>query len=211
MQKGQIAVLQSSFGELPCPVLARFIGFDAADFLFGTIQRSLGDAFGFCRCLDSFTQHRLAVRKHIQNQLLGGSGFGFRIKSAEQFISGDVIVAIQPAETALITQTESDGLSFRGKGRFIVDNDTDIGFFLHSADQQNTSCCRTEVDRTKTAAAEDLIRDLLSDGEKVPCETIFSMAASRGILQRTVNQAKKNIPEIVTTKPSKKWFWQIPK
>ena len=64
---------------------------------------------------------------------------------------------------------------------------------------------------TKTAAAEDLIRDLLSDGEKVPCETIFSMAASRGISQRTVNQAKKNIPEIVTTKPSKKWFWQIPK
>ena len=64
---------------------------------------------------------------------------------------------------------------------------------------------------TKTAAAEDLIRDLLSDGEKVPCETIFSMAASRGISQRTVNQAKKNIPEIVTTKPSKNWFWQIPK
>lgn len=64
---------------------------------------------------------------------------------------------------------------------------------------------------TKTAAAEDLIRELLSDGEKVPCETIFSMAASRGISQRTVNQAKKNIPEIVTTKPSKNWFWQIPK
>ena len=64
---------------------------------------------------------------------------------------------------------------------------------------------------TKTAAAEDLIRDLLSDGEKVPCETIFSMAASRGISQRTVNQAKKNIPEIITTKPNKKWFWQIPK
>ena len=64
---------------------------------------------------------------------------------------------------------------------------------------------------TKTAAAEDLIRDLLSDGEKVPCETIFSMAASRGISQRTVNQAKKNIPEIVTTKPSKNWFWQLPK
>ena len=64
---------------------------------------------------------------------------------------------------------------------------------------------------TKTAAAEQLILDMLSDGEKVPCETIFSIAASRGISQRTVNQAKKNIPEIVTTKPSKNWFWQIPK
>ena len=64
---------------------------------------------------------------------------------------------------------------------------------------------------TKTAAAEQLILDMLSGGEKVPCETIFSIAASRGISQRTVNQAKKNILEIVTTKPSKKWFWQIPK
>ena len=70
--------------------------------------------------------------------------------------------------------------------------------------------CRFNVE-TKTAAAEELIRDLLSDGEQVPCETIFSMAAAKGISQRTVNQAKKNIPEIVTTKPSKKWFWQIPK
>ncbi len=64
---------------------------------------------------------------------------------------------------------------------------------------------------TKTSAAEQLILDMLSNGEKVPCETIFSMAASRGISQRTVNQAKKNIPEIITTKPNKKWFWQIPK
>ena len=51
-------ITQSSFGELPCPVLTGFIGFDAADFLLGTVQRSLGNAFGFCRSLDGFTQHR---------------------------------------------------------------------------------------------------------------------------------------------------------
>ena len=63
---------------------------------------------------------------------------------------------------------------------------------------------------TKTAAAEELIREVLSGGEKIPCDTIFSMAAARGISRRTVNEAKKNIPEIITTKPSKKWFWQLP-
>lgn len=63
---------------------------------------------------------------------------------------------------------------------------------------------------TKTAAAEELIREVLSNGEKIPCDTIYSMAAARGISRRTVNEAKKNIPEIITTKPSKKWFWQLP-
>ena len=67
-----------------------------------------------------------------------------------------------------------------------------------------------KAQETKTAAAEELIREVLSGGEKIPCETIFSMAAARGISRRTVNEAKKNIPEIITTKPSKKWFWQLP-
>ena len=94
MQKGQIAMLQSSFGNLPSPVLARLVAMDAADIFLCIVQRSLGDALGFCRSLDGFTQHRLTVRKHIQNQLLGGSGLGFCIKAAEQFVGGDVIVAI---------------------------------------------------------------------------------------------------------------------
>ena len=62
---------------------------------------------------------------------------------------------------------------------------------------------------TKTAAAEELILDLLSGGEKVPCESIFSMAEARGISQRTVNEAKKNIHGIQSRKIGKRWFWWI--
>lgn len=62
---------------------------------------------------------------------------------------------------------------------------------------------------TKTAAAEELIRDMLSSGEKVPCETIFSMAEARGISQRTVNEAKKNINGIQSRKIGKRWFWWL--
>lgn len=62
---------------------------------------------------------------------------------------------------------------------------------------------------TKTAAAEELIRELLANGEQVPCETIFTMAEAKGISQRTVNQAKKNIPDIQTRKIGKQWYWQL--
>lgn len=62
---------------------------------------------------------------------------------------------------------------------------------------------------TKTAAAEELIREMLSGRDKVPSEAIFSVAASRGISQRTVNEAKKNIPGIRSRKLGSQWFWQV--
>ena len=62
---------------------------------------------------------------------------------------------------------------------------------------------------TKTAAAEELIREMLSSGEMLPCKTIFSAAKEKGISERTVNEAKKNIPDIVTAKTGKGWTWQM--
>lgn len=63
---------------------------------------------------------------------------------------------------------------------------------------------------TKTAAAEELIRDMLSGGEKVLCKTIFSAAKAKGISERTVNEAKKNIDGLVTSRIGKGWTWQLP-
>ena len=63
---------------------------------------------------------------------------------------------------------------------------------------------------TKTAAAEELIREMLSGGEPVLADEIFRVAEAKGISRRTVNEAKKNISAIVTTKPGKKWMWQLP-
>lgn len=62
---------------------------------------------------------------------------------------------------------------------------------------------------TKTSAAEELIRDMLSDGDTVPADEIFRAAENLGISRRTVNEAKKNITGIVTTKPGKQWVWQM--
>ena len=63
---------------------------------------------------------------------------------------------------------------------------------------------------TKTAAAEELIREMLSGGEPVLADDIFRVAEAKGISRRTVNETKKNISAIVTTKPGKKWMWQLP-
>lgn len=62
---------------------------------------------------------------------------------------------------------------------------------------------------TKTAAAEELIRDMLSSGEKVLCQNIFSAAKEQGISVRTVNEAKKNINGLTTVKTGKGWTWQL--
>lgn len=62
---------------------------------------------------------------------------------------------------------------------------------------------------TKTAAAEELIRDMLSGGEKVLCQNIFSAAKEQAISVRTVNEAKKNIDGLTTVKTGKGWTWQL--
>lgn len=65
------------------------------------------------------------------------------------------------------------------------------------------------VAETKTATAEDLIRDMLSSGEKVLCQNIFAAAKEQGISVRTVNEAKKNINGLTTAKTGKGWTWQL--
>ena len=63
---------------------------------------------------------------------------------------------------------------------------------------------------TKTAVAEELIRDMLDDGKEVMADEIFCMAESKNISRRTVNEAKKKIANIKTRKVGKGWAWSIP-
>ena len=68
--------------------------------------------------------------------------------------------------------------------------------------------CGTSSD-TKITMAEELIRELLSDGEEVPSEEIFNRAKELGIGMRTVNTAKKNIPEIKSRRSGNHWCWRM--
>ena len=64
---------------------------------------------------------------------------------------------------------------------------------------------------TKTAVAEELIRELLSDGKAVPAQEIFRYASGKGISQRTVNEAKRKIPRVQTRKTGRGWVWSMEK
>ena len=63
---------------------------------------------------------------------------------------------------------------------------------------------------TKTSAAEELIRSMLTGGQEIMAENVFRAAEGKGISRRTVNEAKKGIPNIVTRKNGKYWFWSLP-
>ena len=62
---------------------------------------------------------------------------------------------------------------------------------------------------TKTGQAEELIREMLSGGNEILCEEIFKAVEQRGISRRTVNEAKKQIPELRTRKVSVNWAWSL--
>ena len=63
---------------------------------------------------------------------------------------------------------------------------------------------------TKTSAAEELIRSMLAGGQEIMAEEVFRTADGKGISRRTVNEAKKAFPNIVTKKRGKCWFWSLP-
>jgi len=65
------------------------------------------------------------------------------------------------------------------------------------------------TNETKTDAAEDLIRDMLSSGDYVPSERIYERAKEKDISPRTVTEAKAKIKGITTKKIGKAWHWAI--
>jgi archaellum biogenesis ATPase FlaH len=62
---------------------------------------------------------------------------------------------------------------------------------------------------TKTEIAEEMIRDMLSTGEFVPAEMIYTKAKEKDISARTVNEAKSKIKGITTKKIGKGWAWSL--
>jgi archaellum biogenesis ATPase FlaH len=62
---------------------------------------------------------------------------------------------------------------------------------------------------TKAEIAEEMIRDMLSTGEFVPAEMIYTKAKDKDISARTVNEAKSKIKGITTKKIGKGWAWAL--
>ena len=51
---------------------------------------------------------------------------------------------------------------------------------------------------------------MLEDGRERMAEEIFAVAKSKDISERTVNEAKRKIPNVKSRKVGKNWAWSIP-
>lgn len=124
----------------------------------------------------------------------------FALRLAAACTTGQPLPGMEPAEPFnVIYQTAEDGLGDENGFRWL-DGYNDI-----SADEL---LCGVNPE-TKTAAAEELTREILSSGDQIPADEVFQMAQAKGISRRTVNEAKRNIDGIVSSKTGKRWMWQM--
>ena len=61
----------------------------------------------------------------------------------------------------------------------------------------------------KVALAEDLIREQLAGGQPVLANEIYQMAKAAGISRRTVEMAKRNMPDVTARKLRNCWAWSL--
>ena len=61
----------------------------------------------------------------------------------------------------------------------------------------------------KVALAEDLIREQLAGGHPVLANEIFQLAKAAGISRRTVEMAKRNMPDVTARKMRNCWAWSL--
>ena len=61
----------------------------------------------------------------------------------------------------------------------------------------------------KVALAEDLIREQLAGGQPVLANEIYQMAKDAGISRRTVEMAKRNMPDVTAKKLRNCWAWSL--
>ena len=61
----------------------------------------------------------------------------------------------------------------------------------------------------KVALAEDLIREQLAGGQPVLANEIYQLAKDAGISRRTVEMAKRNMPDVTARKLRNCWAWSL--
>ena len=61
----------------------------------------------------------------------------------------------------------------------------------------------------KVALAEDLIREQLAGGQPVLANEIYQLAKDAGISRRTVEMAKRNMPDVTARKMRNCWAWSL--
>ena len=124
---------------------------EVGDVFLRLIHGATGDVLALSHAENVFRWHRIAVGQHASNENFGCRRLGFGADAAEQFLRGYLIIPFQPSEPVAVTERERQRFTFRREGRFVVNDDTDVGFTLESAHQKDAPGGSTEVDRAESA------------------------------------------------------------
>ena len=104
---------------------------------------------------------------------------------------------------------DKSSLAEEGPSRgFTLDNGTlhwQEGYENLTADELLSRAARGN----KVALAEDLIREQLAGGQPVLANEIYQMAKDAGISRRTVEMAKRNMPDVTARKMRNCWAWSL--
>ena len=104
---------------------------------------------------------------------------------------------------------DKSSLAEEGNSRgFTLDNGTlhwQEGYENLTADELLSRAARGN----KVALAEDLIREQLAGGHPVLANEIYQMAKDAGISRRTVEMAKRNMPDVTARKLRNCWAWSL--
>ena len=104
---------------------------------------------------------------------------------------------------------DKSSLAEEGNSRgFTLDNGTlhwQEGYENLTADELLSGAARGN----KVALAEELIREQLAGGQPVLANEIYQMAKDAGISRRTVEMAKRNMPDVTARKLRNCWAWSL--
>ena len=104
---------------------------------------------------------------------------------------------------------DKSSLAPEGNSRgFTLDNGTlhwQEGYENLTADELLSGAARGN----KVALAEDLIREQLAGGHPVLANEIYQLAKAAGISRRTVEMAKRNMPDVTARKMRNCWAWSL--
>ena len=104
---------------------------------------------------------------------------------------------------------DKSSLAEEGNSRgFTLDNGTlhwQEGYENLTADELLSGAARGN----KVALAEELIREQLAGGHPVLANEIYQMAKDAGISRRTVEMAKRNMPDVTARKLRNCWAWSL--
>ena len=104
---------------------------------------------------------------------------------------------------------DKSSLAPEGNSRaFSLDNGTlhwQEGYENLTADELLSGAARGN----KVALAEDLIREQLAGGHPVLANEIYQLAKAAGISRRTVEMAKRNMPDVTARKMRNCWAWSL--